>query len=150
MKPSSGLSVTRNRPRGNSLAYCRASSSGFHATKVHSAALAIRRAVDLDNSQRRKEGRAPVRLRIGIHTGPVVVGNIGAPGRMNYTIVGDTVNTSQRVEALGKKLDSGDAVTVLLSGATAAKLAEPDIAVERAGVFELKGRQEQVEVYRLT
>lgn len=69
---------------------------------------------------------------------------------MNYTIVGDTVNTSQRVEALGKKLDSGDAVTVLLSGATAAKLAEPDIAVERAGVFELKGRQEQVEVYRLT
>ncbi len=121
-----------------------------NADRACRAALAIRRAVDLDNSRRRKEGRAPVRLRIGIHTGPVVVGNIGAPGRMNYTIVGDTVNTSQRVEALGKELDSGDAVTVLLSGATAAKLAEPDIAVERAGVFELKGRQEQVEVYRLT
>ncbi|MFQ5974312.1 MAG: adenylate/guanylate cyclase domain-containing protein, partial [Alphaproteobacteria bacterium] len=81
-----------------------------NADRACRAARAIRRAVDRDNVRRQKEGRAPVRLRIGIHTGPVVVGNIGAPGRMNYTIVGDTVNTGQRVEALGKELDTGDAV----------------------------------------
>ncbi|MEM9629257.1 MAG: adenylate/guanylate cyclase domain-containing protein [Pseudomonadota bacterium] len=39
------------------------------------------------------------RLRIGLHCGPVIVGNIGFPGRINYTLVGDTVNTAQRVES---------------------------------------------------
>ena len=47
--------------------------------------------------------KPPIRLRIGLHSGPVVVGNIGAPGRVNYTVVGDTVNVAQRFEQLGKE-----------------------------------------------
>ncbi|MEM9443127.1 MAG: adenylate/guanylate cyclase domain-containing protein, partial [Pseudomonadota bacterium] len=39
------------------------------------------------------------RLRIGLHCGPVIVGNIGFAGRINYTLVGDTVNIAQRVES---------------------------------------------------
>jgi class 3 adenylate cyclase len=38
-----------------------------------------------------------------MHSGPVVVGNIGAPGRVNFTVVGDTVNIAQRFEQLGKE-----------------------------------------------
>ena len=60
------------------------------------------RQVAVDNGRRRGAGLQPLRLRVGIHTGPVVVGNIGAPGRMNYTIVGDTVNAAQRMETLAK------------------------------------------------
>ena len=50
----------------------------------------------------------------------MVVGNIGAPGRINYTIVGDTVNTCQRLEALGRNFDRGEAATILVSGTVAA------------------------------
>lgn len=39
------------------------------------------------------------RLRIGLHTGPVVVGNIGFPGRIDYTLIGETVNVTERIEA---------------------------------------------------
>jgi len=55
-----------------------------------------------DNAVRRAAGHAAIRVRIGLHSGPVVVGNIGAPGRVNFTVVGDTVNIAQRFEQLGK------------------------------------------------
>ena len=46
----------------------------------------------------------PLRLRLGLHTGPALVGNIGARDRLNYTLVGDTVNVTQRLEQLGKEV----------------------------------------------
>ena len=52
---------------------------------------------------RRAAGKTPIRVRIGLHSGPAVVGNIGAPGRVNFTVVGDTVNVAQRFEQLGKE-----------------------------------------------
>ncbi|MGB0956750.1 MAG: adenylate/guanylate cyclase domain-containing protein, partial [Panacagrimonas sp.] len=65
----------------------------------------------------------PVCIRIGIHTGNATVGNIGAPGRINYTIIGDTVNVGQRLEQLGKTVyPSGTEVSILISGSTAAAL----------------------------
>jgi len=73
-----------------------------HATRAARAALDVVARVSADNAERQAAGQPPVRLRIGIHSGPVVVGNIGAPGRVNYTIIGDTVNTAQRLEQLGK------------------------------------------------
>ena len=65
------------------------------------AALAVKQVIAADNS-RRISGLAPVALRIGIHLGAVVVGDIGAPDSINYTIVGDAVNDAQRLESLGK------------------------------------------------
>ena len=54
-----------------------------------------------------RQGRPALRVRIGIHTGSVIVGNIGAADRVNYTIIGDTVNVSQRLQELGKLLAPG-------------------------------------------
>ena len=71
-----------------------------HAERACRAALAIATAIDADNVERRRANLAPVRLRIGIHSGSVVVGNIGAPTRINYTIVGDPVNTAERLHEL--------------------------------------------------
>src|SRR3990170_2520292 len=88
-----------------------------HASLACRAALAIAKAVGADNERRRRKGMSPVRLRIGIHSGPAIAGNIGAPGRINYTLVGDTVNIAQRLEQLGKSVDTGaDDVIVLTSG----------------------------------
>ncbi|MGP1394052.1 MAG: adenylate/guanylate cyclase domain-containing protein [Inquilinaceae bacterium] len=120
-----------------------------HAERACRAALAIADAVDRDNAALRDAGRPAVGLRIGIHTGAVVVGNIGAPGRMNYTIVGDPVNTCSRLEELGHDLAvPGRATTILISADTAALLG-PGFTLVSCGRHVMRGRQEPVEVFRL-
>lgn len=118
------------------------------ALRACRAALAMAETLESDNARRTGAGLPPIRIRVGIHTGPVVVGNIGWPGRINYTIVGDTVNTAQRLEMLGKEMDRGDAATILISGETAERL-DDAFRIERVGSFEIKGKAEAVEVYRL-
>jgi len=99
-----------------------------HADCAVRAALDIARAVHDDNVARRHRGNHPVRIRIGIHTGSVVAGNIGSMGRVNYTVVGDTVNVAQRLEQTGKQLMAiGEEVVVLVSADTAAALREPSL-----------------------
>ena len=121
-----------------------------HAARACRAALAIARRLHDDNQRRTAEGKRPVRLRIGIHTGPVVVGNIGAPGRINYTAIGDTVNISQRLEQLGKQVDDGTGDCVILIGAdTARLLSAADGQPTPLGAFALRGRGTETEVYRL-
>ena len=105
-------------------------------------------AIHKDNKQRVAAGKKPIGLRVGIHTGPLVVGNIGAPSRINYTVVGDTVNTTQRLESLGKEVDPDAEVIVLLSATTKALL--PDgFETKPAGSFHVKGKKAEVEVFRL-
>ncbi len=119
-----------------------------HAERACRAALAMAAAVGVDNDRRAAEGHPRVRMRIGIHTGPVVVGNIGAPGRMNYTIVGDAVNTGNRLEQLGKEIGGGDEITILVSGATRDMLGD-GFDPEPCGSQAVRGRQEGIEVFRL-
>ncbi len=120
-----------------------------HAARACRAACAIARAVDKDNRLRRAAGEAPVRLRVGIHSGPMMVGHIGVPARMSYTIVGEAVNTGQRIEALGKRLgDPHAAVTILVSGDTAARLGG-SMPLEPLGEHALRGRQAPIRVHRL-
>ena len=100
------------------------------------------------NRRRQQEGEPPIRMRIGLHSGPAVVGNIGFPGRINYTIVGDTVNAGQRIEGLAGEFDDGRDVTVLLSGDTAKALG-PAFRLTPCGSQAVKGRGAQIEVFRL-
>ena len=112
------------------------------------AALAMAKVISEDNKARAADGMKPVRLRVGIHTGPLVVGNIGAPSRINYTVVGDTVNTAQRLEALGKEVDPDAEVAILISSATKAQLSSEFVTIP-ANSFHVKGKTEKVDVYRL-
>ncbi len=125
-----------------------------HADHGCRAALKIAAVVKADNALRRAAGQAPVRVRIGVHSGTVVVGNIGAPGRINYTVVGDTVNTAQRMEQLGKEyMTDDDDVVVLVSGHTLAALTLhsglPDGVVMPAEWHELRGKAQSISVHRL-
>ncbi len=119
------------------------------ARRACRAALAMSEAVKKENEERRRRNETPVHIRIGIHTGNATVGNIGAPGRINYTIIGDTVNIGQRLEQLGKVVYPPDTeVAILISGSTAAALG-PDFETVAAGAHTLKGRTGDFEVFRL-
>ncbi len=120
-----------------------------HALRACRAGLAIAEAMAADTAERLADGRPAARIRVGIHSGPVVVGNIGAPGRINYTIVGDTVNTCQRLEALCRDFDRGEATTILVSE-TVADAVRGVLAVEPVGSYGVKGRSEEVQAFRLT
>lgn len=76
-------------------------------------------------------------------------GNVGAPGRMNYTIVGNTVNVAQRLEQLCKDIDPDDDATVLASASTVAAAGAVEDFVS-AGRHAIKGRVEPVDIYRLS
>ena len=119
------------------------------AERACRAAQKIAIAIATENKRRVSEGKFPVRVRVGIHTGPLVVGNIGAPSRINYTIVGDTVNTTQRLESLGKEIAPDDEVVVLMSDATLQRL-PAGFNTESAGSFQVKGRAEAVSIHQLT
>ena len=68
---------------------------------------------------------------------------------MNYTIVGDAVNTGNRLEHLGKELgESGSDVSILISGSTAEHLGAEFTPVS-CGRHSVRGRQEGIEVFRL-
>jgi adenylate cyclase len=112
------------------------------------AAVAIAAALAADNKRRIVEGMPPARIRIGIHMGPVVVGDIGAPNRINYTIVGDAVNAAQRLESLGKTVDPGAEAIVLVSREIF--LAAPaGFEFIEHGSHSVKGKHERIEVYQL-
>lgn len=120
-----------------------------HAPRAARAALAIAAAIRVENDRRTTVGRPRLKLRIGLHSGPVVVGNIGAPGRTNYTIVGDTVNIGNRLEQLGKVLSADEETTILISAETAALLG-PEFEMESLGPRRVRGRNGEVEIFRLT
>lgn len=117
-----------------------------HAAAAVRAAAAIREALERDNAEAIAEGRPPLRVRIGIHTGPVIVGNIGASDRVNYTIIGDTVNVSQRLQGLAKELDPDAEVSIVVSGETASRLDER-FQVAPVGKHLLRGRGGAIEVF---
>lgn len=110
------------------------------------AARAVRAAVCMRERLREALQAGRLRLRIGIHSGPALVGNIGAQERVNFTLIGDTVNIAHRLEQLAKEVAPDEEVAIMLSETTA-QAAGPALGTRRIGSFTLRGRSETVEVY---
>ena len=119
------------------------------ADRALRAVAAIRVGIGKENERRSARGNARISLRIGVHTGPAIVGNVGAAGRINYTLIGDTVNVAARLEQLCKEASTGGGeVTALVSGDTA-QLASDRSGLSYRGRHSVRGRDSDIEVYEL-
>lgn len=118
---------------------------GEHAAKAAEAALRMREALRRLNETGAlglPQGQQ-VRIGIGIHTGLACVGNVGTQNRLNYSAVGDTVNTAARIEAACKDL----ATDILVSAETARLI--PEFRVRPAGEVHLRGKSHADRVFVL-
>ncbi len=125
-----------------------------HADQALRSAQAMLRAVDALNTRWEGDGTLArfrevgwdrLGVRIGVHTGDVVVGNVGTRDRVKYAVIGDTVNTASRVEGLNKVLGT----PLLCTAATAERLTE-SVPLTDQGSHKVKGRAERVQVYTLS
>ena len=109
---------------------------------------AVRAAIDMHQAMQAlverltRRGLPSIGMRIGLHTGRVVVGNVGSHSRFSYTVIGDAVNLAARLEGANKAFGT----TVLLSGATAALLPH-DLTLRHVDTVIVKGKSEAVKVY---
>ncbi len=90
-------------------------------------------------------GVPPLKVRIGVHAGEVVIGTMGAPQQMSWTIIGDTVNAAARLEPLNKELKT----EILISEAVQQKLS-PEIHTQFVGEMEIRGRKEGIRAYSVS
>ncbi len=116
-----------------------------HARRAVMTGLAMRQAVAKLNLQRATMNQIPIHIGVGINTGEVVVGTVGAAERLEYTSIGDPVNVASRIEGLTRHFEDHD---VLISQATLKDLG-PDhgFIIEDLGRFEVKGKSSQVHIY---
>ena len=114
-----------------------------HAARAVEAAVRIREALDDWNAEREARNIAPVRIRIGINSGPVVVGDIGSNRRVDYTVLGNTVNVASRLEESVAK--AGDIVI----GEATWKAIEDRYPTEDLGEVPLKGLTSKIRAYRV-
>lgn len=104
------------------------------------AAIAMKDALVTLNEELAAQGKPPLRLGIGIHSGDALVGNMGAESRLSYTAIGDTVNVASRLEGANKTLGT----EILLSADTAT--GAPELPLRTLGAIRVKGRPQPLQV----
>ena len=107
-------------------------------------ALRAREALAQLRERLESEGRHPIRVRFGIGTGELLVGNIGSSHRFNYTVIGDPVNLASRLEGLNKRYG-----TEIIIDEETRKRAGDDVLARPIDVVSVKGRVEGTEIYEV-
>ena len=115
-----------------------------HALKACAAALAMQAAMEPLAQDWQARGLPTLRTRMGLHSGPVVAGNIGSTELFNFTAIGDTVNLASRLEGVNKVYGTG----ILLSDSTYQRVAAEMLARE-VDLVRVKGRGQPVAIYEL-
>jgi adenylate cyclase len=112
-----------------------------HADRAVMAGLMLMERIDEWNGQRERDGLPPVRIRVGINSGPAVVGNVGTEKRVDYTVLGSSVNIASRLESGVAKPGQ-----LVISQNTLDRVIG-SFETESLGEFALKGLQQKMPVY---
>ncbi len=91
-----------------------------------------------------------IKMRIGIFTGPVIAGSLGSSTRMEYTVLGDTVNTASRLESFDKSDNISYGVCRILIGVSTYMYIRGQFKTEKVGSVRLKGKDREVDIYRVS
>ncbi len=120
------------------------SSATSHADDALAAGCSMLRRVELFNADLVRANEAPLGIGIGINTGRAIVGSIGSPERMEFTVIGNTVNVASRIEGLNKTLGT----SLLLSRATKDHLTLP-VSLRELPPQQVKGVDAPVEIFTI-
>ncbi len=119
-------------------------SSDKDAHQAVRACLEMRRALEGLNERRIAREQPPINIGMGLHAGKAISGTIGSDERMEYTVIGNTVNTASRIEASTKAFGAD----LLISDTVIEKIGE-DFKTELAGAAEVKGRSEALKMFKV-
>jgi adenylate cyclase len=103
----------------------------------------LKKVEELDEKWK-KEGKPEIRIGVGINTGEVFIGNIGSEKRMEYTVIGDTVNIASRLEGYNKTYKT----KILISSKTYESLSE-NINVNKIADVEIRGKAHRMDIYEV-
>ncbi|NER93682.1 MAG: adenylate/guanylate cyclase domain-containing protein [Symploca sp. SIO1B1] len=117
------------------------------AQQAVACALAISQRLESLNRNWETRGLPIVQMRVGIFTGPVMVGSLGSKERLEYGVIGDSVNIASRLESCEKHRQLSNC-RILIAKETLVYLQEK-FRVESWGSLSLKGKHQQIEVYRV-
>lgn len=95
------------------------------------------------------QGFPLIRMRVGIFTGPVMVGSLGSVERQEYAVLGDTVNTASRLESFDKDIEPDNLCRILIGESTLKLIVGHLFQTEPVGEVKLKGKQTQITLYRV-
>ena len=115
-----------------------------HRSLAVEAAISMRSKLKTVNQRLAQEGYKLLKHGIGIHTGEVLAGNIGAKDRLSYSLIGDTVNVASRIQGLNKRFGTD----ILISAETKAGL-DADIPVQKLPSTAIKGKAEKVDIFEV-
>ena len=106
------------------------------------AAIEMRKELDLFNEKAVKDGKTTIDIGIGIHSGEAIVGNIGSMNRIDYTVIGDTVNLASRLEGLTKEYQFPIVISDALYNTV-----KNDVHVREIDTVRVKGKEKPTIIY---
>jgi adenylate cyclase len=119
-------------------------SSGRDPDNAVDCAIGMMAALNRLNPRRRERGQAELKLGIGISTGDVIAGTIGSPKRMDYTVIGDSVNLASRLQVLTKTYQA----SVIVCEATATAVGQGQVMRE-LDLIRVRGRKKPEKIFQL-